>query len=192
VNWVAIENAVVAEIKTALVGVAGASVIWRDQTRGRPARPFVTLAWVDVEPAPNTGPIDYYDDTPGAPAGAELTLSTDTIAQARLEVQTYATDMTGDVSAMALALRIMSQLNGIDSVSRLSEVGVGLDNVGRAQSFSDIFQTEHESRAVLTVSCKFVSTATSTLTYVERAGIEVQLNSNGSPFSNRTFDVPNP
>jgi hypothetical protein len=189
VNWIALENAIAAEIRAPLAEYDGVA-IWRDQTRTRPRRVFATMAWQDAAPTAFTAPVVCYEATPGQPLGQELTEVTMTSNTLSLEVQVMCTDMVGDTAALPLALRIAAELEAPDTLERLGVAGIAVRDVGRVQNISEILQTEHESRAVFTVSLDTVTETRRLLTYVERVGVTIQTTQHGQQLPAKTFDVP--
>jgi hypothetical protein len=189
VNWIALENAIAAEIRAPLAEYDGV-VIWRDQTRTRPRRVFATLAWQDAAPTAFTAPVVCYEATPGQPPGQELTEVTMTSNTLSVEVQVMCTDITGDTAALALAVRIAAELEAPDTLERLGAAGIAVRDVGRVQNISELLQTEHESRAVFAVSLDTVTETRRLLSYVERVGVTIQTAQHGQQLPAKTFDVP--
>lgn len=161
------QNAIQAQVKAA-TGFDDSHVIWSKQTRDRPARPFVELD--DLDNATNFFTEDTVSDTPGAPVGEEITLTSKEDVEITVQVRVFTTVVTGSSNAFNTAQKIRGWFSRDSVTSLLGDIAlVDRDAVRDA---SIVLETEYEGRAILTLKFRVASLETETTTYIETPVVE--------------------
>jgi hypothetical protein len=165
-SFASAENAIVAAVKAALTGVAGATVILGDQDEPRPMGPYVQ---VRVGQPRKVGSLDgvelAYDGA--QPNGSQITLTTGGPRVLPLQLQAFAPVTTGDSSAMALMNRVVLQLEKDGQTELFEAAGLAVGPVGTPQNLSALVETATQSRAVLEVELHTTDSATEQTTFIE-------------------------
>lgn len=169
----AIEYAIHAQLVLASALPPG-RIIWEGQSRDRPGttpatRDLITLAWGDpVADAPAT-PEERTDNTAGAPAGEEVTITTIDQDRVSLVVNYYAGKHTGNVSARSKLKAIRNYLNRATVIDALMVSAIALIEPGTVQSLPAVLETEYESRARMVMVLGLADGTTEKVTNIETA-----------------------
>jgi hypothetical protein len=172
-------------------GFTDAKVIWANQTRDRPARPFVELAILDDE---MVGQEEHgQSDTPGAPAGQEVTLSTRYQVELTVQVRVFSSEVVGSNTGSNVARKIRNYF-GRDSVNvalAAPAIGVAVVDLGPVRDASIVLSTEHEGRGILDLKFRVADLDVETTTYIETATVETTVEqSNGNVTRTLTITQP--
>lgn len=170
----AIENSIQALVvqATTVSGftLAGDHVIWQDQDRDRPSSPLMSLF---LEETRRIGvPEQTVTNTPGAPAGNEITLTSRTPAEFRLNITcvSNAKVSTGSEPSAVARLHALGQALETETLTSAFEAaGLTLVRVGVARSLPRVLETQFEGRATLPVEIRISDEITETTTFIESA-----------------------
>lgn len=172
-DWQAVETALQTWAKNASA-LPDASVIWGKQTGPRPARPFVEMT--HDGPRPLSPFVERrVSDTPGAPAGNEITLDTSGPVEFSLTVDVYTLAVIGSSSAVALAGKMAANLDLGSVIDSLDAAGVAVVDRTAIQDLSALFEEAFEGRASFSVRLRSTDGATETTTYIATAPVPASL-----------------
>ena len=179
------ENTIQA-IVVAATGFVGSKVIWADQTRDRPARPFVELAYVDESTTNFTE--DSITDTVAPPAGQEITLSSKEHGEPTIQVRVFSSAILGSQSAKNIARKIRGYFGRESVQTTLGDIA--LVSRGSVQDISIVLETEHEGRAILDLKFRVARVETETTTFIEVAIVKTTIPLNSVDIENTlTIDL---
>lgn len=167
----AIETLIQTQVKAAL-GYDNGHVIWANQTRDRPTRPFVELFNADSR---NVSPhAELFEGAnPSPSAGAEVLLESTDHCVMRIELRVFSSAVTGSNKAFNLAQKIRSHFGKQATIDAMGDVAIiDRENV---QDISIMLETEHEGRAVFTLTFGVVNVEQETTTYIEEAVIKTTI-----------------
>ena len=181
----AFENAVQAQV-VAATGFSGSKVIWANQTRDRPTRPFVELAFLKEETTNFTE--QYQADTVGSPEGEELTLYSKEHVEPTIQVRVFSNDVVGNNTARNIAKKIRAYL-GRDSV-QYALGAVAVVNRGTVRDISLVLETEHEGRAILDLKFRLSQIEEETVTYIQTVTVETNVTSTDETTTVLSFTQP--
>lgn len=141
----------------------GSKVIWADQTRTRPERPFVELAVLDDETTAFTE--DDVTETAGSPVGEEITLSSKDHNELTVQARCFSGEVTGDNCAMNMARKIRKFFGRESTQSNLGEIALVSRDTVRGANLR--LETEFEGRALLALKFRVAEVETETTTFIE-------------------------
>jgi hypothetical protein len=164
-NWANVENAIQAAAAAAS-GLAGARVVWQHQNRdGLTGSAFLTLNIEEDQANPFAEQIS--SDTPGLPAGNEVTLTSVVHTTFDVVFDYWSMTPTGATGAAAV-LRGVRNYFQRDSVNEtLFAAGVAVVEAGAVQNIPRILETVYESRAQLRVTFRVRDSSEETTTFIE-------------------------
>lgn len=169
----AIETLIQGQVKAAL-GFDDGHVIWANQTRNRPSRPFVELFNISsANVSPHTEFTQADNPESDGEDGEELLLSAIEQVSMRIEVRVFSSAVTGSNKAFNLAQKIRSHFGKEAAVNALGDVAV--INRENVQDVSIVLETEHEGRAVFTMTFGVANVEEETATYIEEAVIKTTI-----------------
>jgi hypothetical protein len=172
-DWQAVENALQTWAKNASA-LPDASVIWGKQTGPRPARPFVELT--HDGPRPLSPFVERrVSDTPGAPAGNEITLDTSGPVEFSVAVDVFTVPTLGNSAAVAIAGKMAANLDLGSVIDSLDAASVAVVDRTAIQDLSAVFEDAFEGRASFSLRLRSVDGATETTTYIETAPVPATL-----------------
>lgn len=180
------ENTIQGIVKAA-TGFDGGHVIWADQTRTRPSRPFVELDYVSET---TTNFLEHtQEDTPGAPESEELTLNAREHLEPTVQMRVYSSAVVGNNSARNIARKIRAYFGRESVQSTLGDIALVNRNVVRDVSL--VLETEHEGRAVIDMTFRVERIESETTTYIETAVVETTVeHSTGNVVRTLSFTQP--
>lgn len=162
-NWENIENAILEGIRMAASGFS--TIYWDYQAGDRLVRPFVTL---HIASDVNLGATDELQvfDTPGQPAGEELTFKV--IAQKELvvRVSAYARSPVR-ASARSILFDIQTGIKKPSVIAHYDMAGLAIIERGGIQHLPVLFDSTHESRAVMEIRFRMCDSVSDLETYIE-------------------------
>ncbi len=182
-NFSAFETAVQSQIRAA----SGLATIWANQTRDRPARPFVELNVLETQVSDHDE--ESFGDNPSPTPGAELITTSKQHVEVRVQVRVFSSAVVGNSRAANVAQTIRSRLS-FDSVAEvLWAADVAVIERGNVRDATIVLESEHEGRAVFDIRFRVGVWETETTTYIEAAEIETTVEQTTGPVVS-TFTVP--
>lgn len=179
------ENAIQAQV-VAATGFSGSKVVWANQTRDRPARPFVELSQLNEETTNFTE--QYQADTVGSPSGEELTLYSKEHVEPTIQVRVFSNDVTGNDNAKNVAKKIRAYFGRDSTQVALGEIAVV--NRGTVRDMSLVLETEHEGRAILDLKFRLSQIEEETTTYIQTVTVETNVTSTDETTTVLSFEQP--
>lgn len=150
-DWAAIENALVAWVKTA-TGYPDGQVIWSEQTPtgSRPVGEIITLRVGAIESVVDLDELDATTDL-GQPAGQEVLLTAKGFKRFTLGMQAYGGTSTGNGSARAVLSRCLDALSLPTVRALLAAVNISVIDTGPVSNVTTVDHARFESRALAEV-----------------------------------------
>lgn len=170
-----LENLLTAEIIRATALPPG-KVIWSNQTRNRPASPFIELDIVSIDPDKSYDQV--ITDTPDpAPVGEEVTLTSRFTAGFTLAIRAYSKDVVGIGRASNLLAKVRQHFNRTQTLERLRTDTVYLAYIDGSPVLdsSELLEIEDESRASTSLRFSTGTTTTDRVTYIEKVTLNTTL-----------------
>jgi hypothetical protein len=164
------EDAIQARVKAALT-FDGGHVIWANQTRDRPSRPFVELALLTDDDLSEQGEYSQ-EDNPDSTGndGEEILLNVKHQVELTVQFRVFSSAVTGANRAFNLAKRVRDFFDRESTIEALGAIAViSRDNV---QDASIVLETEHEGRAVFNIRFRVADIDTETATYIETVKVK--------------------
>lgn len=165
-NWTNFEDAIQARV-VAATGLPGAKVIWENQNKARPLRPFIALRIDDAE---SLGEAETkVTNNPAPSSGQEILLTTRSQNRVQLTVTCFTTSTSGDSSARAYLKKLQMYLSHPSCTATLNGLAepIGILTASSVQDASIVLETDIEGRAVMTVVCLVADAFTEATTYIE-------------------------
>lgn len=173
-NLTTFQAAIQAQVK-AMTGLNDGHVIWADQTRTRPTRPFIELGILDSTGTENTE--SSSEDNPAPVAGSEILLNTREDVTLTVQLIAFSRDIVGSSNAFNL-LQTVRFAFGHDSVSEaLGDIAV-VDR-GPVRNATIVLETEHEGRAICALQFRVANLDVETATYIETATVRTTVAQTG-------------
>lgn len=171
-NLGAFEVALVTEVKKA-TGLPAGKVIWANQTRDRPVRPFVELAVLSSESASTHSESAISDSSPVV-AGEEITLTTIDHIDLTVQLRAFSAEVTGSNKAFNLLDKVRQHF-GKESCIELLESqaeSIAIIDRGTVADATFVLETEYEGRAIFTLRLRVADVATEKTTYIDEVVTE--------------------
>lgn len=171
-NLGAFEIALVNQVKLAS-GLAAGKVIWANQTRDRPVRPFIELTVLSSEVA-STHSESGVSNNPTPTAGNEIILTTTDHVDIRVQMRAFSAEVTGSNKAFNLLDKVRQHFGKESCIETLSNLAESIAVVDR-EAVADatiVLETEHEGRAVWNVRLRVADVTTETTTYIQETVVE--------------------
>lgn len=171
-NLGALEIALVTEVKRA-TGLPNGKVIWTNQTRDRPLRPFVELAVTESSTGSSHSESAVSDTIPST-AGNEITLTTKDHVDLTVQARAFSAEVTGSNKAFNLLDKVRQHFGKescLEVLEGLPEAIAVVDR-GVVQDATIVLETEHEGRAVFTLRLRVADVTTETTTFIQEAVLE--------------------
>lgn len=152
-------------------GLAGTSVIWENQSRQRPARPFISLSIIETETR-DMGDVEVSDNPdydPDLTPSEEILLTNTAMLVIQIRVTAFSSATVGNSSAYALLQKVrmhFGQVSCTDALTGLDEP-IGFLQSSSVQNASLVLENEIEGRAVMTLTFTVGDSAVETNTYIE-------------------------
>jgi hypothetical protein len=176
-NLASFQTAIQGVVKTA-TGYDGGHVIWANQTRDRPTRPFVELDIISSQATEYTE--DSVSDTEGDPEdieGEEVTLTTREHVDITVQIRVFSNAVVGSTKAFNVAQQIRTVFARESTQSVLDPIA--LIDRGGVRDFTTMLETEHEGRAVLDIRFRVAEVDTETTTFIETATVQTTIAQTG-------------
>lgn len=190
-NLGAFEVALVTEVKRA-TGLANGKVIWANQTRDRPIRPFIELAVTESSAGSPHSESAISDTVPSTP-GNEITLTTKDHADLTVQLRAFSAEVTGSNKAFNLLDKVRQHFGKescIEALEVLPEAIAVVDR-GVVQDATIVLETEHEGRAIFTLRLRVADVTTETTTFIQETVVETKVTQTNGDVT-RTFTVAAP
>lgn len=170
------EIALVTEVKRA-TGLAAGKVVWANQTRDRPIRPFVELAVLNSAAASSHAESGI-SNTSGAPAGEEITLTTTDHVDLTVQLRAFSSEVTGSDKAFNLLDKVRQHFGKESCIAVLEgqAEAIAVVDRGTVNDATTVLETEYEGRAVLTLRLRVADVATEKSTYIDEVVTETTVN----------------
>lgn len=168
-NYTAFQTTLQGLVKAA-TGFDNGHVIWQEQTRDRPSRPFVGLSIVTDQT--NAFTEDSSEDNPDSDGndGEEILLISREHVELTVQVIVYTSDIVGSSSASEIARKIRRYF-GRESVTSALTPHALVDR-GTVRNATIVLETEHEGRGVLDLTFRVADQDAEATTYIETATVE--------------------
>jgi len=190
-NLGAFEIALVTEVKRA-TGLADGKVIWANQTRDRPLRPFIELAVTDST-VTSTHSETYVQDTVAPTPGNEITLVTRDHVVLGVQLRAFSAEVVGSNKAFNLLDMVRLHFGKESCIEFLAGQSEAISVIerGRIQDATVVLETEHEGRAVSSLRLQVADVSMETTTYIQEAIVETTVEETDGPVT-RTLTVTLP
>lgn len=190
-NLGALEIALVTEVKRA-TGLANGKVIWANQTRDRPVRPFVELALTESRVS-STHSESYVKDTVPSTPGNEITLITRDHVDLTVQLRAFSADVVGSNKAFNILDKVRQHFGKESCVEFLDTLPdpIAVIDRGSVQDATIVLETEHEGRAISTLRLRIADVSTETTTFIQEAVVETTVQeTNGNVVRTLTVTAP--
>jgi len=160
-----VERAIQQQATTA----TGLTCIWENQSRTRPARPFVSMNIVNMESVSTIG--DTLDN-PTPSAGAEILVRTTDHLEFTVQFNVYTADIVGVNAARYRAHKLATHFDKettIDALDLTSPETIAVVGRSPVVDSTTVLETEYEGRASVTITFRTAVTFDDAVTYIETA-----------------------
>lgn len=181
-NLVAIENSIYNWINKVTQGILDeAQIVWRNQSEPLPARPCVTMKWIDgPKPIARSGNrfLNAANQKPVVGIQMEATLS----------IQIFGnTQITNGRLALQLAIDLNSSLLRQDILDDLKRGGVAVQMVGSPKNLSALEESRYEDRAGFELGLGLVQNVTEDVGVIKTVNVEEHA---GTHDNTKTINLP--
>ena len=193
-NWATIQAAIVEWVKAGS-GYASGRVIWKNQSKNRPASAgaavdhiaiqLLSLRGVGEDEVVQTQDLSRVGNG-STTVGTEILHTVRADKEMTLSVQCYTTSVVGSAQALAVLSKVQTSLR-LESVrSGLTTAGVCPIDAGSLEDITGILDTDYEGRAVLTCRFSVTEEVTEFSTWIEHCDPESYM---GPPDGGTSEDI---
>jgi hypothetical protein len=171
-TWEAIENAIFAWVRDAS-GLSASQIVWSEQISdiNKPTGQHVRISLgQDTQLGAHPEVTHEYDS--GASAGAEITITAESISEFPVTVQVLGGSTVQNSSARAIASTIRNKLALTTTKDAFAAVGISCFDLGRVQSLPAILASNYEARAFFEARFYVLQSVSETNTYISSTEIE--------------------
>lgn len=171
-NLGAFEVALVTEVKRA-TGLASGKVIWANQTRDRPLRPFVELSVTSSRVNSSHSESSVADSVPSV-AGAEITVTTTDHLELTVQLRAFSSEVTGSSKAFNLLDKVRQHFGKESCIEVLEGLpeSIAVVDRGIVQDATIVLETEYEGRAVSSLTLRVADVTSETTTFIQETVVE--------------------
>lgn len=166
----AFEGAVQACV-VAATAFPGSKVIWANQTRTRPARPFVEL--YVTEDRTHEHSEHAVRDNPAPLAGQEIFIDLTDHRDLTVQMRAFSSEVTGSLKAMNVANQIRRYFHTEACQAGLGDIAV-VDR-GPIRDATLVLESEHEGRAILDIVFRLGDLFSEATTYIQQVVTETTI-----------------
>lgn len=167
-NLTTAENAIHSWL-VAATGLSADRVVWAHQPGTTRPSPSLTMRVLSLTGVGADGVTHTFD--PVAPAGEEITFTTEGRRVLSVSVQAFSDVVSGSGTAHEYLSRAHAALALPTTRDALRTAGLGAFNPGAITDLSALRETRFQSRAAMTVQFHCVDSATGRTTYIETAEV---------------------